>query len=288
MSYSHIVDEANEVITAIDANSHTINSPQDHLRLQSLIGRNLLAYQELELIMKELAVAVHLHAPLKTFSDEAVKRRERIQKLTLGGTVDDVMRLYDPYEPSEIPPGATEAWMEVKITIGMEGFDRDKERQRMAKVIAERNWLVHGCLRELQYTSDHQVRVDAESRLASQFAGAQELVEEIRGQLRWVLEVRKEAGESFRSGGAQAMVFKIQASAMLADVAILKPKPDGSFLLQRLVELIRVRGRFSPDRFKQLRDIGFEKLLQEVEPSLRFEDRSEVERVVRVGILPRD
>lgn len=285
MSYSHLVDQTNEMSTS-PAGSEDPNSPAlDLPRLQGLLGRNLMVYQDLELLMKELASIVYIAAPLKQLDDAVKARRERIQKMTLGGTVEDVMRLFEPYVEGEAPDSAG-IWFEAKLTIGGDAYDIDKERQQLADVIAERNWLVHGSLRELCFSSDPQIRVEAEARIERQHKSATELVATMRDRLRHLIEARNLVGEFYRKVTLPTMLFQSQARVLLADPRAIKQAQDGSFLLQRLLDLIRGRGRLSTENFKTLRELGVETLLQEIEPRLTFEDRDTGERRVRFGIMP--
>lgn len=285
MSYSHLVDQNNEVSTTSADMDNPTTPALDISRLQMLLGRNLMVYQELELLMKELACIVFISAPLKML-DEAMKdRRERIQKLTLGGTVDDVMRLFEPYEATE-SSGHDGPWLETKLTIEADDHDKDAERQRLAELIAERNWLVHGSLRELCFSSSPQIQAEAEARIERQHAAAKTLVAIMRERYRHIVEVRRELREHLRRVALPTMIFQSQAQMLLADPKTLKQAADGSFLLQRLLDLIRGRGHLTNEHIKALRGIGFEVLLQEVEPRLYFEDRPNGERLARYGILP--
>lgn len=282
VSYSHLVDQAIEMSASSSGTDQPAIAALDFPRLQGLMGRNLMVYQDLESLMKELAFAVHLFVPLEGGADALKLRRERIQKLTLGGTVDDVMRLFDPYDEAV----ASGNWLEIKLSLQWDTLDKDAERRRFAEVIAERNWLVHNSLRELCYSSDPQIRADAGARIEHQHAAAVEFFEVIRGRWRDIVELRKDMIGSFRSVGIPMWIFQKQAQALLADPKALKATTDGSFLLERMVDLIRVQGPLSSEGFKTLRGIGFEALLQHIEPRLTFEDRRIGERLARFAILP--
>lgn len=265
-----------------EASSNSI----DLSRLQLLMGRNLMAYQELELLMKEIACIVQVNAPLKDVDKAMKARRERIQKLTLGGTVEDVMSVFDPSDELEDADTFTGIRFQAKVTIEASAIDKEVERQRIAAVVAERNWLVHGCLRELCFTSNQEVREEAEARIERQYAAASELLDQFRERLRMLMELRREAGEMFRNVTIPLMIFQNQAQVLLAEHRVLRPEADGAFLLQRLVDMIRGRGRLSAENFKALRGVGIETLLQGVEPRLRFEDRIVGAKPIRFGILP--
>lgn len=243
-----------------------------------------MVYQEIELLMKELAFAAYFFAPRGEEDEVVRKRRERIQKLTLGGTVDEVMVLFEPYQESDKPG----SWIETKVTLNADLVDKDKERERLSAVIEERNWLVHGCFRELCLCPSSMIREEAEARIERQYGDAEKYAAAMRERLQFINEGRSAMAEYLRGIGSSILVFQSQAGALLSDARALKVNPDGAFLLQRAIDLIRGRGRFSAERFNKLREQGIESLLQQVEPRLRFEDRKDGERVDRYGILPRD
>jgi hypothetical protein len=258
----------------------------DVSRLQLLMGRNLMAYQELEFLMKELACIVQVSAPLKDIEKVMKARRERIQKLTLGGTVEDVMSMFDQGDEPDDADTSSGIHFQAKLTIQASALDKEAERHRIAAVVAERNWLVHACLRELCFSSNQEVREEAEARIERQHAAANEMLTQVRERLRKFIELRKEAGEVFKKITIPAMIFQNQAQALLAEPRVLRPEADGAFLVQRLVDMIRGRGRLSTENFKDLRGFGIEALLLEVDPRLKFEDRIMGEQPVRFGILP--
>jgi hypothetical protein len=114
----------------------------------SRIGRNVVLFQELEGILKFLAVGQHPSAPLSKAKALRVARAESVSTQTLGqiaGQVADALYADSDAESSS-PTGISEPWLTFSFRIVADADSVNTDRKAIKALIDERNDLVHHLL----------------------------------------------------------------------------------------------------------------------------------------------
>jgi hypothetical protein len=108
------------------------------------VGRNVVNLQRLEARFK-LLQSMHLDAPLRKVATAMEKKRESLERRTLGPLTHEAV---DKLFPEESPQGefadlTTEVW--ITISLGIEGGQELKKdmRAQLKKLVDDRNLLIH-------------------------------------------------------------------------------------------------------------------------------------------------
>lgn len=222
----------------------------------SKIGRNVVLFQELEGILKFLALGQHPSTPLSKAKALRVARAESVRTRTLGqvaGQVADALYA-DSDAESCAPTEISEPWLAFSFRIVADADSINADRSTLKALIDERNDLVHHLLsrwnpRDLASCRALCAELDGQrSRIVRE-------IERYRAYANNLKEVAKELQAFFDSdeGQRQLDLASLQQSrlvAVLAAVATECARTDGWTLLSTAGNRLR---QLTPEEFSVMK-----------------------------------
>ena len=230
------------------------------------IGRNLLLFQHIEHLLKQLMTSARLEGTAQSMQATFDERRARIHKQTLGQLagqfVDDV--LADAGE-REAPENIDEAWFSFGFTIQTDSAYVEQHTAEMKAVVDARNDLIHHFLPRWSPASEDSTRA-ALAYLDEQRAQALPMRDRLQGFVNSLQEAAKAHADFVASpeGARQLELQWLRHSRlvlMLGELAAKTDRPDGWMVLatagniiQKLepLELTDLRKRFGHRTLKHL------------------------------------
>lgn len=208
------------------------------------IGRNLLLFQHIEHLLKQLMTSARLEGTLQSMQANFDERRARIHKQTLGQLagqfVDDV--LADAGE-RESPENVDEAWFSFGFTIQADSAFVEQHTAEMKAVVDARNDLIHHFLPRWSPASEDSTRA-ALAYLDDQRAQALPMRDRLQ---RFVnsLQGAAKAHAEFMSSPEGARAIELQwlrhsrLVLLLGEVAQKTPRADGWTVLASAGHILR-------------------------------------------------
>lgn len=210
------------------------------------IGRNLLLFQHIEHLLKQLMTSARLEGTLHSMQANLDERRARIHKQTLGQLagqfVDDV--LADAGE-REAPENVDQAWLSFGFTIQTDSAFVEQHTVEMKAVVDARNDLIHHFLPRWSPASEASTRA-ALAYLDEQRAQALPMRDRLQGFANSVQEAAKAHAE-FMSSPEGARQFELhwlrhsRLVLLLGEVAQKTPRADGWTVLASAGHIVRQR-----------------------------------------------
>jgi hypothetical protein len=219
------------------------------------VGRNLVIFQQVELVLKFLTTHARFHAPASQFAERFGKHAESIRKKSMG---DLASKLVDTVLQADVgdvtPEDADEAWFGFRFTIETDAETIARHERELKELIDRRNELVHHFLPRWQDV----VAGGADAALAwldAQRESAVALLDRLQGWARTVETARKGHAALLTSDAGQrqlalAILRSSRLVLMLGQIAMATPRADGWTPLSRAGQLIK---RDAPD---ELEDLG--------------------------------
>jgi hypothetical protein len=219
------------------------------------VGRNLVVFQQVELVLKCLTTLARFHAPASQFAERFGKHAESMRKKSMGELagklVDTVLQ---PDVGDVTPEDADEAWLGFRFTIESDAEAVARHERELKELVDRRNELVHHFLPRWQ----DAVAGGADAALAwldAQREAAVALLDRLQGWARTVETARKDHSAFLASDAGQRQVDLVilrssRLVLMLGQIAMATPRADGWTLLSSAGQLIR---RDAPD---ELEDLG--------------------------------
>lgn len=210
------------------------------------IGRNLLLFQHIEHLLKQLMTSARLEGTVHSMQTNLEARRARIHKQTLGQLagqfVDDV--LADAGE-REAPESVEEAWFSFGFTIHTDSAFIEQHAAEMKAVVDARNDLIHHFLPRWSPASEDSTRAALEY-LEQQRAEALPMRERLQGFVNSLQEAAKAHAE-FMSSPEGARQFELhwlrhsRLVLLLGEIALRTPRADGWTVLASAGHILRQR-----------------------------------------------
>lgn len=219
------------------------------------IGRNLLLFQHIEHLLKQLMTSARLEGTVHSMQANFDERRARIHKQTLGQLagqfVDDV--LADAGE-REAPENVDEAWFSFSFTIQTDSAFVEQHAAEMKAVVDARNDLIHHFLPRWSPASEVSTRA-ALAYLDEQRAQALPMRDRLQGFANSLQEAAKAHAEFVSSpeGAHQLELQWLRHSRlvlMLGELAAKTDRPDGWMVLATAGNIIQ---KLEP---QELTDLG--------------------------------
>ncbi|MCP5232757.1 MAG: hypothetical protein H6948_11775 [Zoogloeaceae bacterium] len=208
------------------------------------IGRNLLLFQHIEHLLKQLMTSARLEGTLQSMQANFDERRARIHKQTLGQLagqfVDDV--LADAGE-RESPENVDEAWFSFGFTIQADSAFVEQHTAEMKAVVDARNDLIHHFLPRWSPASEDSTRA-ALAYLDDQRAQALPMRDRLQRFVNSLQEAAKAHAE-FMSSPEGARAIELQwlrhsrLVLLLGEVAQKTPRADGWTVLASAGHILR-------------------------------------------------
>lgn len=210
------------------------------------IGRNLLLFQHIEHLLKQLMTSARLEGTLQSMQANFDERRAKIHKQTLGQLagqfVDDV--LADAGE-RESPENVDEAWFSFGFTIQTDSAFVEQHTAEMKAVVDARNDLIHHFLPRWSPASEDSTRA-ALAYLDEQRAQALPMRDRLQGFVNSLQEAAK-AHSEFMSSPEGARQFELhwlrhsRLVLLLGEIAQKTPRADGWTVLASAGHIVRQR-----------------------------------------------
>jgi len=210
------------------------------------IGRNLLLFQNIEHLLKQLMASSRLEGTVHSMQANFDERRTRIHRQTLGQLAgqfaDDV--LADAGE-REAPENIDEAWFSFGFTIQADSAFVEQHTAEMKAIVDARNDLIHHFLPRWSPASEDSTR-EALAYLDAQRAQALPMRDRLRGFVTSLQEATKAHAEYFSSpeGARQLELQWLRHSRlvlMLGEIATKTDRPDGWMVLATAANVIQKR-----------------------------------------------
>lgn len=208
------------------------------------IGRNLLLFQHIEHLLKQLMTSARLEGTVHSMQANFDERRAKIHRQTLGQLagqfVDDV--LADAGE-REAPENVDEAWFSFSFTIQTDSAFVEQHEAEMKAVVDARNELIHHFLPRWSPASEDSTRA-ALAYLDEQRAQALPMRDRLQGFANSLQEAAK-AHADFVSSPEGARQLELQwlrhsrLVLMLGELAARTDRPDGWMVLATAGNIIQ-------------------------------------------------
>ncbi len=232
-------------VTDIPAPAEPHRTPETDEVLRR-IGRNLLLFQHIEHLLKQLMAGARLEGTVKSMQANFDERRARIHKQTLGQLVgqfvDDV--LADAGE-REAPENVDEVWFSFGFTIQTDSAFVEQHTAEMKAVVDARNDLIHHFLPRWSPASADSTRAALEY-LDQQRAQALPMRDRLQGFVNSLQEAAKAHAE-FMSSPEGARQFELhwlrhsRLVLLLGEIALRTPRTDGWTVLASAGHILRQR-----------------------------------------------
>lgn len=204
------------------------------------MGRNLLVYQRIEHVLKDLLFLAGLTASSADPPDHEARMRGKLQRRTLGCLSAALSSLPSASDRCGAGPGQGDATV---VYFGYEMSDPAGVAAELALLVAARNRLVHGFLHSTDLSTP-QARLAAAESLDGDYGSASRLLDRLLAKGRRVRRGLLEALSFLESpaGLAELMVPELRASDLtlrLAAAASELRDPDGWASLRHACRRIR-------------------------------------------------
>lgn len=112
------------------------------------IGRNIMLFQQLESLLKYLVINSNISGYASDINELRVRRAASIGKQTMGTLIGQYVEISNPnYEENESDPNEiTEPFISFSFRIGCDSVYYETRKEELARMVAERNELVHHLL----------------------------------------------------------------------------------------------------------------------------------------------
>jgi hypothetical protein len=144
--------------------------------LYGRIGRNVVYFQKLEILLKFLVAYGNFEGPVEQISDVYTKRIETVRRLTLGSLIEPfIKQIYTKAENRQLQlENLHKAWISLAFVVDSDDSTVEKKKAALQELVSERNKLVHqmladpdldsveSCIRLGQFLDDQYKVVKAE------------------------------------------------------------------------------------------------------------------------------
>jgi hypothetical protein len=210
------------------------------------IGRNLLLFQHIEHLLKQLMAGARLEGTVKSMQANFEERRAKIHKQTLGQLagqfVDDVLA---DAGGRDAPENVDEAWFSFGFTIQTDSIFVEQHTAEMKAVVDARNDLIHHFLPRWSPASEDSTRA-ALDYLDQQRAQALPMRDRLQGFVNSLQEAAKAHTELMSSPEATREIElqwlrHSRLVLLLGEIAQRTPRADGWTVLASAGNILRQR-----------------------------------------------
>jgi hypothetical protein len=232
------------------------------------IGRNVVLFQELERILKFLAVAHYFSAPVSKLQEDHDGRVASVREHTLGqltGRLLDKLHASAATQSSSAMDTIAEPWVTFAFQIEAAADSIETSRNSLSALVKERNGLIHhllACWNPHDVGSCHALGAELDeqrSRIVLE-------IERYRAYANGLKELAKEFQAFIESDGGKkqfdlAFLQQSRMAILLASIANEHARKDGWTLLSTAGHHLR---QLIPDEFARMKDAHGEGSLQKL------------------------
>ena len=209
------------------------------------IGRNIILFQQLEQLLKYFCVNGNISGFASQLQELAEQRNTSIQKQTMGQLVGQYINSVNPEleelpaEPEEIE----EVYFTFKFRIDCDSVYFEKKKEALAKVVSERNQLVHHLLPKFDLSDPESCKTIG-IQLDDQSKRLRDEIKDLTANAKALSEGKKELSKFIASqeGEKQFKLSFLQQSrlaVLLGEIAFQTARLDGWALMSVAGQLIR-------------------------------------------------
>ncbi len=224
------IKEPNTVSNEAQLRAHGQTPARDEVLRR--IGRNVVTFQQIEYLLKQLVANAQLAGPARQLSTLAEKQIEEVRNNTMGALAGKLASsVLQTQWQHETPDDIDEAWARFKFCVGADAALVDHHDQEMRALVNARNDLVHHFLPRWHSALDGDTD-NAIAYLDGQHADAVRMRKRLQG---WATSLQ--AGRHQLAAFLASPEFELtwlqhsRLVAMLGDIAKRTARPDGWALL---------------------------------------------------------
>lgn len=207
------------------------------------IGRNVVNFQEVELLLKHLNAHSTLHAPFSQVLVQVEKQAASVHRNTMGDLANKLIAKLQTQDEHQTPDEIDEPWFGFTFTVGTDAQFLDRHAEEMAELVNSRNDLIHHFFTRWV----NAVEGDTESALAyldTQLEQTRRMSERLRQWAEAMDETKRQMASFFASpeGIRHLELAPLQSSrlvVMLGEIAMRKARADGWTFLSTAEHIIR-------------------------------------------------
>lgn len=239
------------------------------------IGRNLVNFQRIELMLKHLIANGQVSGHMSEFKKNQEKKIEGVKKKTLGTLVGEFVET--SFQPSDTSPEPTaklkEPYISFSFSVEADADFYESKKRELKSLVDDRNDLIHHLLPRFNTESiDSCLEIrdyldQQRERLIPEYEYLQSTIESLE-------EIKKVQAAFFSSdeGKKAIKIGLLQQSSivqLLLNVSVQKPRSDGWTFLSVAIQQIR---QILPDEMEQLANRrGYQTLPDLMEASEYFD-----------------
>lgn len=227
--------------------------------LQSKIGRNVLLFQQLEQLLKYIVANSQLSGYASELQEIKAKTENIISKKTMGGLVTDYIDVIGPevLDAVNSSENIKEPHFSFRFRIDMDASNATAELESLAKLVSERNELIHHFLPSFSFASTSSSGyMEVEKHLDLQAEKIREKIQDLKSTVA-ALEDGKNAAidimtsEQFRKEFELEWLRNSSLVLLLADIALREARTDGWTLLSVAGQLAKLH---APEEVQMLQE----------------------------------
>ena len=205
------------------------------------IGRNVLLFQQLEYFLKYIVANGSISGYSSKIKEKQAQHVSCVKKKTMGSLVGQYVEHINPdfKKPTE-PEALTEPFLSINIHLEPNQGFYETKKEDLAKLVDERNQLVHNMLPEFNKTSEESCSTLIE-KLDKQCEKLRSEIKQIESIAMAFKEARKKMA-AYLNSEEGIKQFKLSfINHLLGDLADQIKRPDGWASVQRADQILRQR-----------------------------------------------
>lgn len=209
------------------------------------IGRNMMLFQQLEHLLKFIIINGSMSGYASEIRSNIERRASNVQKQTMGQLVGQYIETTNPdaHDTSNEPEELQEAFLSFKFHIECDSFYYDSKKEALAKLVSERNELVHHLLPEFNSNSIESC-IKIGNQLDKQADYVRHEIADLKAKANALQEGRKKLAEFLNSDEGKkefelSWLRQSRLVLLLGDIAIQTARNDGWALVNIAGQLVK-------------------------------------------------
>jgi hypothetical protein len=221
------------------------------------IGRNMMLFQQLEGLLKLIIINGSMSCYASEICSNIEQRASNIKKQTMGQLVGQYIETTNPdsHDASNEPEELQEAFLSFKFQIECDSVYYNSKKEALAKLVSERNDLVHHLLPKFNSNSIESC-ITMGSQLDKQADYVRHEISDLKVKANALQEGRKKLAEFLNSdeGKKELELSWLRQSRLvllLGDIAIQTARNDGWTLVNIAGQLVK---QHAPEEIAMLKE----------------------------------
>lgn len=214
--------------------------------LFSKIGRNVILFQHLENLLKYILANSQISGYASELQEIQVKNASTISKQTMGNLVAKFIETIGPALPEAVNASENikESHFSFRFRIGMDASNVKEQKESLAKLVSERNELIHHFSANLSRTSS-SCYLDLEKRLDLQAEKIKRKIQDLKSIVTALNDGKKAlldlvTSEQYKKEFELAWLRDSLLVLLLADIALREARTDGWTSLSVAGQLVKL------------------------------------------------